>query len=144
MRTSDLLGDQVLVSQPVPTGWATAGTESTEPVFRAPHDLTVTAVYFLPGGDATAHATNFATLSVLNLGTDGAGTTSVAARATDTVTDDDQDDGVPWALTVSTTVADTEVDAGDVLAIDKTVAATGVAVAAGGVFVIHYRGGHAS
>lgn len=144
MRASDLLGDQVLVTQPSPTGWATAATVSTEPVFRAPFDLTVTAVHFIPGGAATANATNNATLSLVNKGTDGTGTTAVATRAADTPGTDDQADHVPWDLTVSATVADTEVAAGEVLAIDKAVAGTGLAIAAGGVFVIHYRAGQSS
>lgn len=144
MRSSDLLGDQVLVSQPTPAGWATAATVSVEPTFRAPFDLTVTAVHFIPGGAVTASATNNADLIVKNLGADGTGTTVVANRATDTVTTDDQADGVPWTLDLSATEADLEVDAGGVLAIEKAVAGTGAAIAAGGVFVIHYRAGQAA
>ncbi len=144
MRASDLLGDQVLVSQPSPTGWATAATVSEEPVFRAPFDLTVTAVYFIPNAALAGTATNFATLSVVNKGLAGAGTTAVASLAIDTPTTDDLADGVPKPITLATATADKEVDAGEVLAIAKTVAGTGAVIAAGGVFVIHYRAGQES
>lgn len=145
MRTSDLLGDQVLVTQPSPEGWATAGTESVEPVFRAPHDLTVTAVYFIPGGDVSDDPSHYADLILKNLGDDGTGTTVVANRATDAADgSDDQEDGVPWELDLSATEANLQVDAGEVLAIEKDTTGDGVAIAWGGVFVVHYRAGHAT
>lgn len=141
MRASDLLGDQVLVTGPSPLGWATAGTASEEPIFRAPFKLTVTGVWFVAGAALDGTATNFATLSVVNKGLAGAGTTAVASLAIDTPTTDALADGVAKIIPVTATLADREIDAGEILVMKKAVDGTGAVIAVGGVFIVHYHAG---
>jgi hypothetical protein len=126
-KLQDLIG-AVTFRLVCPVGWATAATVSEEPMFRAPFACTVTAVRLLAKGAITAHGTNFATIEARNKGTAGTGTTSVAALAFDTPTTDDVAAYDEKAIPLSGTAANLNLAEGEVLAIRKTVAASGLAV----------------
>lgn len=100
-------------------------------------DITVTAVKFLTAGTITADGTNYTTLALNKYDGAGGSATIVASRATDTVTTDDVAAGVPWALTLSGTAANLDVDAGEVLGVTGVKASAGVAVPAG-IIVVEY------
>lgn len=138
-RLSELAGRQV-ARIALPASLATAGTADEVAVFRAPHDLEVVAVRHIPHNAITANGTNYATLSVRNKGTDGTGTDVVAGPfATDTPTTDDRAALAAYELTLSATAANVEVAAGEVLAFNKAVAGSGVAI--DGVVEIEYTAG---
>lgn len=110
--------------------------------WEAPANCTVEKVTYIPRAAVTANATNYGT--VLLYSADGAGgsTTTVASRATDTVTTDDMANGVPWDLVNSATAADLDVDKGEVLAFAITKAGSGVVIAAGVLQVqVSFRAG---
>lgn len=105
---------------------AFTGSDETElPVFSPDQPIVVTGVKITDITGVTANASNYGTATLYNRGTAGAGTTSVAARATDTVTTDDITAKVPWALVLSTTAADLEVAEDEALAFKWTEAGTG-------------------
>ena len=85
------------------------------PVWRAPYRCKVTSVKLVNMADITGNASNYGTMAVVNRGTSGSGTTSVASRATDTATTDDVTAKVPWTVTLSTTPANTYLEAGEQL-----------------------------
>ena len=79
-------------------------------MFRAPHDITVKRAYVTFLSAITGAATNYCTIRVRNLGTNGSGTTDVATLAfTSGVTASAK---VPKALTLA---SDVTVDEGEVL-----------------------------
>jgi glutamine amidotransferase PdxT len=84
-------------------------------------------VKIVPEAALTANATNFRTFRVLNKGQSGSGSTVVATFATDTPTTDDLAAFDEKSIPLSGTAANLVVAAGDVLAADETVAASGVA-----------------
>jgi len=105
----------------------TANAAQDQVIGEAPFAGTVTSVKIVPEAALTAHGTNYRTFRVINKGQAGSGSTVVASLATDTVTTDDlaafDEKNVPLSVvTGATTVAQ-----GDVLAVDETVAASGVA-----------------
>lgn len=100
---------------------------------EAPFAGTVTAVTYTPESDITGADTNTRTLAVVNKGTDGNGSTSVATLAlTSGVNATDFDEK---ALTLSGTAANLEVAAGDILAFTSTHAGTGLADPGGRIAV---------
>lgn len=116
-------------------GQATAGTDSAFVAAIAPYAATVTKATYITDAAITGHATNNRTFSVINKGTDGTGTTSVAAVTTNAsnsfVAFDEK------AITLSGTAANLVVAAGDVLLFDSNANASGVADP-GGLVVIEF------
>lgn len=106
---------------------ATIAATQDQVIGEAPFAGTVTSVKIVPEAALTANATNYRTFRVINKGQAGAGTTVVATFATDTVTTDDLAAFDEKVIPLSATAADLVVAAGDVLAADETVAASGIA-----------------
>jgi hypothetical protein len=105
----------------------TANAAQDQVIDEAPTDGKVESVTITPEAALTAHATNYRTFRVVNTGQDGAGTTVVASFATDTPTTDDLVAFDEKSIPLSATAANLLVSEGDVLAVDETVAASGVA-----------------
>lgn len=106
---------------------AGAAVTQDQVIGKAPFDGTVTAVAVISEAAVVANATNFRTLRVLNKGQAGAGATVVASLALDTPTTDDLAAFDEKSIPLSGTPANLAVVAGDVLAADETVAASGLA-----------------
>lgn len=134
MKVSELRGDHIF---PIPVaGQATAATADEFSGMVAPFDMTITAVKWIPAAAVTANGTNFFTLTVRNRGAAGSGTALPAQRsyaATNSVA------FVAENATLSSTAADLDVAAGEVLTIEKLVTASGLAMP-DGVVQIHARG----
>jgi hypothetical protein len=111
-----------------------AGSDLTTIIGEAPFAGTVTAVTYAPNSTLTGANTDSRTLAVVNKGTDGNGTTSVASKAfTSGVNANDYDE---TAITLSGTAANLVVAEGDVLAFTSThVGSTGLADPGGRVAV---------
>lgn len=91
----------------------TAGNDDTAVIGVVPYAGVVTAVTYIPKSDVTGAATNNRTVSVINTGAAGNGTTAVASLNFGNGTNaSDYDER---ALTLSATAADLVVAAGDVL-----------------------------
>lgn len=103
-----------------------AGSDKDTVVGRAPFAGTITAVTYTPDAQLTGANTESRTLSVINKGADGNGTTSVATKAfTSGVNANDFDE---TALTLSGTAANLVVADGDILAFNSLhVGSTGLA-----------------
>lgn len=67
----------------VEVGTTAAGTDDEIPVFVAPHGTRLLKAYLVDGGGVTADATDYTTLSIVNKGSDGSGTDTVASFDTD-------------------------------------------------------------
>lgn len=106
---------------------ATIAATQDQVISEAPFAGTVTKVVIVPEAALTANATNYRTFRVINKGQAGAGTTVVASFATDTPTTDDLVAFDEKELTLSVVAGATTVVAGDVLAVDETVTASGIA-----------------
>jgi hypothetical protein len=106
---------------------AGAAVTQDQVIGEAPVSGRVSSVTIVPEAALTAHATNFRTFRVLNKGQGGVGTTVVASFATDTPSTDDLAAFDEKAIPLSGTPANLLVAAGDILAADETVAASGVA-----------------
>lgn len=118
----------------LPTALATAGTEDIVALFVAPFNLTVEAVRLVPQAAITGETDTQLTLTIMNRGAAGDGTTAIA-----TLVFDDDLDAVAFVdqeFTLSATAANLNVDEGHVIAIDKTVVSTGLGVE--GVIEIDY------
>lgn len=102
-----------------------AGDDSSTTIGVAPFAGTVTAVEYIPTAAITGHASNNRTLSLINKGTAGSGTTSVAALTTNASTSLSAFDSK--AVTLSGTAANKTLAANDVLAFTSVHAASGVA-----------------
>lgn len=110
--------------QAVVPAQGTAGTPQDEAVGTAPFDGTVSSVTIIPEAAVAANGTNFRTFRLVNKGQTGTGTTVIASLATSATSLVAFDE---IALPLSGTAANLVVTAGDVLAADETVAASGVA-----------------
>lgn len=106
---------------------AGAAVAQDQAIGEAPFAGTVTEVRIVPEAALVAHGTNYRTFRLINKGQAGAGSTVVASHATDTPTTDDLAAFDEKSLTLSVVAGATTVAAGDVLAVDETVAGTGVA-----------------
>lgn len=105
---------------------AFTGSNSTEvPLFSPTESITVKSIKLNDTTKITGHTENYGTATVYNKGTAGSGTTSVAARATNSTTANDLNAFIPWALTNSTTAADLVIDSGELLTFKWTEAGTG-------------------
>lgn len=111
----------------------TAATTQDTVIGEVPFAGTVTEVTYIPEADVTAHASNIRNFRVVNKGQSGAGSTVVATRST--VTSNGQTAYDEWTVTLSAVAGATTVAAGDVLVLDETVGASGVAHGGGVVKV---------
>lgn len=130
-QEKELRGDRTLLIA-VP-GQATAGTADEFSGVVAPINLKITGVKWIPAAAITANATNYFTLTLRNR-TTGAGAALPAQRsyaATNSVA------FVAETMTLSGTAADLLVAAGDVLTVEKLVAASGLAMPDGVVQVTY-------
>lgn len=100
---------------------------------EAPDKDKVTGVEYVPAGDITGADTDTRTITVVNKGQDGTGTTVVATLALANGVDAAGYDAT--AFTLSGTAANKKVDAGDVLAAESTHAGAGLADPGGQVRV---------
>ncbi len=125
MFFKDLLGTQRFTTK-LPTALATAGTVDEIVAFRAPFNLTVTAVRYLPAAALTGVTATEVTLAVKNRALDGAGTTEIASLsfidAEDAVAFDEK------TIPLTATVADRDALEGELVTIEKTVTSTGLAL----------------
>lgn len=123
---------QRTISATIPA--ASAGAAQDQVIDVSPFAGTVSAVTFIPEADITGATTNYRTFRLVNVGSDGNGTTVVASLAfsSSAVTASDFDEKT---ITLSATAADLVVAAGDVLKWDETVAASGLASPGGRVRV---------
>lgn len=96
----------------------------------------ITGVNFIPDVDVTGAATNNFALGLQNRGTDGDGTTAVTAVTT-FASGTDAAAHAKLALTLSGTAANLLVGASDVLALVRTVNASGLANPTGVVEVLY-------
>jgi hypothetical protein len=106
---------------------AAAGATQDQVIGRAPFSGRVSAVSVIPEAAVTADGTNFRTIRVINKGQGGAGSTVAASLALDTPGTDDLAAFDEKAVPVAAAAADRAVAAGDVLAVDESVAGTGLA-----------------
>ena len=108
-----------------------AGVAEENPLFRNGYGapMALTGARLIKKASLTGHAANYGTLSVINKGGDGTGTTSMASKAFDTPGDDDVVAFGSADIDLSTDEGDTDVAPGDVLAFDKAVAGAGMALA---------------
>ena len=110
-----------------------AGASAVTPLGIVGIAGTVTSVSYVPSADITGHATNNRTLSLINKGADGNGTTVIASltlTVANSMTDFNE-----TALTLSAVDGATTVAADDVLAWSSVFAASGVADPGGLVHV---------
>jgi hypothetical protein len=116
----------------VPLAAVAAGADLETVVFVAPWPATLIAANYIPDTTLTGADTDSRTLSVINKGGDGNGTTEMAAKAfTAGVNAPDFDE---TALTLDSTVEDRDVAQGDVVAFKSLhVGSTGLADPGGAV-----------
>lgn len=105
---------------------ATIGTEKAYVLFRAPYNLTVTSVRWVPQAAVTGAATNNFAIAAQNRGAAGTATTAITATKT-YASGTDAVAFVPETLTLSTTAANLNVDEGHVVALDRSVNGDGLA-----------------
>jgi hypothetical protein len=114
-----------------------AAADATEDwsVFRCPFDGIIRRVSWIPNADVTGAATNHFTLSVVNKGTDGNGTTAMGTAKT-------YDNGVNTTDFTEAVLVDSgdgiAVNKGQVIALRRTKVGTGLAMPEGAV-VVHYE-----
>lgn len=134
-KITDTPGDHVRV---VRIGaQSTAGSTDAWPIFEADEDLEITKATWIPAAAVTGDDTNNFAFAVQNKGTDGSGSTAV----TDTKTYATSTDSVahaPEDLTLSTTDGNLDIDAGEVIALVRTVNGTGLA-SPDGVLQVAFR-----
>lgn len=115
---------------------STAGNTPTWALFEAPNDIEIVGVSIIWDAAITGAATNNFAVGVVNEGTDGTGTTAVTDVHT-YANGEDATAHVPEDLTLSSTAANLDVDAGEVLSLDRTVNGTGLASPAGAVQITY-------
>lgn len=107
-------------------GQSTAGNADIWPVFVAEKACTITGAKWVPAAAVAGAATNNFAIALQNRGQAGTGTTALTTTKT-------YDNGVnsvahdAEALTLTSTAADLELAAGDVVALVRTVNGTGLA-----------------
>lgn len=104
---------------------STAGNDDDTVIAQAPFDCTVTAVQYVPESAITGADTNSRTVSLVNKGQAGSGTTTVASLAlTNGVNASANDDKT---ITLSGTAANLDLAAGDTLQWRSIHVGTGIA-----------------
>jgi hypothetical protein len=104
---------------------ATAGNDLNSQVYVAPRAATVSAVSYVPLTTITGANTNTRSVSLVNLGQAGSGTTVVATLQFNSGVNATA--GVAKAITLSGTAANLVLAAGDVLQWQSTHVGTGIA-----------------
>lgn len=130
IKLQDLQGEHTLTMDVA--GQATAGTADEFVIGPVPFRAVVTAVRFTPKATITGAATNNFSLSLRNRGAAGAGTALVTAAKT-FASGTNAPAFIADALTV--TPANANVNAGDVLTLERLVNGSGLAMPAGAVTV---------
>lgn len=125
MFQKTLLGPQKATVK-LPTELATAATVDEFVAFRAPFNIKITAVRYLPAADLSGVTATEVTLAVNNKGLDGLGAVEIASLSFITTVDADEFD--EKAIPLSGTAADLLAVAGDVITIQKSVTSTGLAL----------------
>ncbi|GGV91594.1 hypothetical protein [Streptomyces massasporeus] len=92
---------------------STAGNDDDTVLGQAPFDCTVTSVQYVPEAAITGAATNNRTVSLVNKGQAGSGTTTVATLTFDNGVNAAAND--EKAITLSGTAANLDLSAGDTL-----------------------------
>jgi len=103
---------------------STAGNDDSIVFAQAPFDCTVTAVEYVPEAGITGAATNHRTVSLVNKGQDGSGSTAVAS-----LTFDNGVNATAYnerAIILSGTAANLDLAAGDTLQWQSIHVATGI------------------
>ncbi len=114
--------------------------EDTTVIGEVEYDGTVTSVSYTPEADITGAATNHRSISVINKGLDGNGTTVVATLAFDSgVNASDFDEK---AITLSVVEGATDVLAGQILACASLTPGSGIADPGGTIRVEISRGAY--
>lgn len=108
-------------------GQATADTENTWSLMRAPCDLTVTKITETFDAAVSGAATDNFAHDYRNEGTGGAGTTSLLAATKTYTSGVDATAQVPVDLSLSTTDGALDVDEGEVISLVRTTPGTGLA-----------------
>lgn len=106
-------------------GQGTAGTVDDWTLMLVTYDIKLIAVKLVPNAAITANGTNYFDLAVINKGAAAAGSTSMATRswiATNSVA------FVAESMTLSATAANLLASAGDVLDLNRTITASGLAM----------------
>jgi len=111
-----------------------AGADGSEPIGRVPFDGTITGVTFVPRSTLTGADTDTRSLSVVNKGQAGAGTTSVASRGFTNGVNAAAFDEKP--LTLSATAADLNVAEGDILALSSAHSGSTGLADPGGIVIV--------
>jgi hypothetical protein len=104
---------------------STAGNDDDTVIAQAPFDCTVTAVEYVPESIVTGAATNHRTVSLVNKGQAGSGTTTVAALTFDSGVNATANN--ERAVTLSGTSANLDLAAGDTLQWRSIHVGTGIA-----------------
>lgn len=106
-------------------GAFTGSASTEEAVWIAPAKCVILGVSLVDKTGVTGHTQNYGTATITNKGTAGSGTTSVAARSTNVATTANITAWKAWPVTLSTTAADLQLAAGDVLTFAWTEAGSG-------------------
>lgn len=114
-----------------------AAVAGDQTVAEAPFTGTVTAVTFTPEANMTGDNTNTRTMTLKNKGQSGSGNTTVATLAFTTGVNGTAFD--EKAFTLSGTAANLNVTEGDILIVDETVGASGLANPGGRIEVTFSR-----
>jgi hypothetical protein len=122
-------------SRHVATAAVSGGADANTPVFVAPFAATVTSVQYVTPSAITGADTNSRTVSLINKGAAGSGSTAVATLAL--VSGVNTVAYVPKAITLSGTAANLVLAAGDVLNWNSLHVGTGIADT-GGLVVVSY------
>lgn len=118
-------------------GEATAGTDNSFVVGRAPHAATVTAVTYTPEAAITGANTNYRRVALVNRAQDGTGTAVVAELSfTSGVNATAYDEKT---VTLSGTAASLQLASGDILEWVSDAVGTGLADPGGLVKVVYTR-----
>jgi hypothetical protein len=123
MQLTEMSG--TLIDRLFVPGQATAGTVDDWVLKVCDLKLTLVAVKLVPNAAITANGTNYFDLAVINKGAAAAGSTSMATRswaATNSVA------FVSESMTLSATAANLNAAAGDVLDLQRTITASGLAM----------------
>lgn len=104
---------------------STAGSNLNTNVWVVPRDGTVSAVSYATVTAVTGANTNTRSVSLVNKGTDGSGTTVIATLQFNSGVNTTA--AVPKAITLSATASDLNVTAGQVLQWQSTAVGTGIA-----------------
>lgn len=126
-KLNEIAGDHIFRTR-LAGAMASATTDDEVAAFVAPYNLTITGVDWTPDAAVTANGTNYSTLSVRNRKADASGSVLAATRsyaATNSVA------LVKEATTLSSTATDLNVNAGDVITIQRIHTASGVVIPAG-------------